>query len=114
MSAYRTSASVDGIGIEQRHPHGRIGLAMPPDSLSTPLRLITIFTRLTPELVGRKCPSRPPLVLITTLGFGNPMCPSRQRQLLAIYPSFIRGCGLESPALPLRRWERHPHPCRYR
>src|ERR1700730_16418212 len=36
MSAYRTSGSVDGIGIEQRHPHGRIGLAMPPDSLSTP------------------------------------------------------------------------------
>jgi hypothetical protein len=50
MSAYRTSGSVDGIGIEQRHPHGRIGLAMPPDSLSTRLRLSIIFNRSTPEL----------------------------------------------------------------
>src|ERR1039457_1418415 len=70
ISAYGVSDGVYGIGIEQRHPHGRIGLAMPPDSLSTPLRLITIFTRSAPELAGYEC-LRPPLVLIKTLTFGT-------------------------------------------
>src|ERR1019366_8022301 len=60
------------MGIEQRHPHGRIGLAMPPDvlPLSTPLRLITTFTRLTPELSGIRV-LRPPSVSITSLAFGT-------------------------------------------
>src|SRR5216684_4422347 len=44
---------------------------MPPEPLSTPLRLITIFTRSTPELWLDRASFALSLVLITTFAFGT-------------------------------------------
>ena len=74
------------MGIEQRHPHGRIGLAMPPEPLSTPLRLITIFTRSTPEVGGCECPL-PSLESLTKL------TPYQSQRSESCSPSVL-GCSI--------------------